>query len=198
MITDRDHGRRMGNCLVDDHAQHLEASGKSHRTIEARTEVLRRLNHYLPFGLAYAATEQIEAFLAELRRQGRARWTIVTYGNHIRAFYAWADGRYLDGDPTLNMVRPANPKCLPDPVTDAELERALTSADPWFIAIVLAAYGGYRADEIARAHRDDVTPERARILGKGGRLADIPIKPVDKPISSISLNPNFGSPLYGP
>ena len=39
----------------------------------------------------------------------------------------------------------------------------------------------------------------------GVSLVGIPVppcntngKPVDKPISSISLNPNFGSPLYGP
>lgn len=173
MITDSRNGRQMSDCLIDDHAQHLRASA-SDRTIEDRTEVLRRLNTYLPFGLAFAATEQIEAFLADLRQRGRARWTINTYLGHIRGFYAWADGRVLDGDPTLTITRMPNPKCVPKPVTDDELARALESRDPWFVAIVLAAFGGLRADEIARAHRDDITEEHVTVVGKGGDLARVP------------------------
>lgn len=168
----------MSSCLIDDHAQHLRAAGKSHRTIEARTEVLSRLNHHLPFGLAFAATEQIEAFLANLRTQGRARWTIITYQMHIRGFYRWADhAGILDGDPTLLIARPTNPKCVPKPVTQDELDRALTSEDPWFVAIVLAAFAGLRADEIARAHREHITAETLNVVGKGEEEGVIPTHP---------------------
>ncbi len=177
MITDREHDRRMGNCLIDDHAAHLRAAGKSERTIEARVEVLRRLNTYLPFGLAFAATEQIEAWLALPTRRGkrRSRWTTITFGTHIRGFYAWADrAGLLVGDPAMLIGRPPNPKSVPKPVTEDELERALKSDDPWFVAVALAAFAGLRADEIARARREHVTEDSVSVLGKGEDPGSVP------------------------
>lgn len=153
--------------LIDLHLAHLRAKGQSKRTVEARSDVLRRLHNELPYGLAYAATDELDAWLGN---PGWSRWTRSTYAMHIRGFYRWATAAgHLDGDPTADMARPRNPRCLPKPVTDDELRLALErSADPWYTAILLASHEGLRVSEIARLDRADVTEEVIHLVGKGG------------------------------
>ncbi|MGE5828491.1 MAG: hypothetical protein ACM30G_09030, partial [Micromonosporaceae bacterium] len=141
--------------LIDDYLNQLR--GKvSERTYGAREEVLRRLHNQLPYGIGYAATEQLTAWLDQPcqtpgEEHERRPWTRITYLSHIRAFYRWATEHYeLDGDPSATLTRPRPPQPLPDPVTEEELAVALTSREPWFTAVVLAAYAGLRCDEIAR------------------------------------------------
>lgn len=158
--------------LIGAHEAHMRAQGLSERTITARVELLWRLHHHLPYGLAYAATPELEAFLAQAgltdRERRWSRWTRATYAMHIRGFYRWAAGKVLDGDPTADMARPRGPKCLPNPVTDDELAAALArSGEPWHTAILLAAYAGLRAHEIARLTRADITEDAIRVRGKG-------------------------------
>jgi integrase/recombinase XerC len=171
--------RQMGDQLMDLHLAHLSASGKSAKTIEVRESVLRRLHEQLPFGLAYAATEQIEAWIADLRTRGRSRWTLSIYQYHVRMFYRWATGAgFLDGDPTGALDRIRAPRCVPDPVTDDELETALGLPDPWRTVVALAAYAGLRVSEIAACRRDHITTERIMIPhGKGDEGGSVPTHP---------------------
>lgn len=162
--------------LIDAHLAHLRASGQSQRTIGAREEVLRRLHAYLPMGLAWATTDEIERWLGN---EQWSAWTRATYAMHIRGFYRWAAGRYLDGDPTAEMARPRHPQGTPEPVTDEELALALErSRDPWYTAILLAAYEGLRVSEIARLRREDVTEESIRVIGKGGDTQRVDTHPI--------------------
>lgn len=154
--------------LIDAHVAHMRAQGLSERTVTAREEVLHRLHNALPLGLAYAATDELNQWLGQ---PNWARWTRATYAMHIRGFYGWATGpgQVLDGDPTADMARPRNPKCLPDPVTDEELKMALArSLEPWHTGILFAAYAGLRVAEIAQLDRADVTEDAIRLIGKGG------------------------------
>jgi integrase len=162
--------------LIAAHLAHLRAGGYSDRTIHSRKDILRRLHDALPYGLAYAATEQIEAWLGEA---GWSRWTRCTYSTHIRAFFAWADVHgHLYGDPAADIVRPRPPRCVPSPVTDDQLARALHSDDPWHVAVVLAAFGGLRADEISRARSEHITADTVHIPdGKGGEPGSVPTHP---------------------
>lgn len=154
--------------LIDLHLAHLRARAQSERTVGARGELLRRLHHELPYGLAYAATDELDAWLGSHPKW--SRWTRATYAMHIRGFYRWATtAGHLDGDPTADMAKPRNPRCLPNPVSDDELVQALArSADPWYTAILLAAHEGLRVSEIARLERRDVTEDVIRLVGKGG------------------------------
>lgn len=163
--------------LISSHLAHLRAKGLSERTATAREELLRRLHDHLPYGLAYAATDELDAWLGQ---PGWSRWTRATYAMHIRGFYRWATtAGALDGDPTADMARPRNPRCLPDPVTDDELGQALTrSGEPWQTAILLAAYAGLRVHEMATLHRADVTEDAIRLTGKGGNPEVVDTHPV--------------------
>jgi integrase len=164
--------------MIEAHARHLRAEGKSARTIKDRVRVLHTLHKALPFGLAYASTDELTDWLA--RDEDWAPWTKATYAMHIRGFYRWATGRWLAVDPTDGMAKPRIPKCVPHPVTDDELAIALgRSGDPWRPAIILAAFAGLRASEAADVHKEDVTERTIRIrAAKGGDAATVDTHPI--------------------
>lgn len=163
--------------LIDAHVRHLRAANQSEDTIRSRIRLLRALHDFLPFGLAYASTEELEAFL-QSNPEWKA-WTKATYGTHIRSFFAWANGRYLAGDPAAAMAVPRKPRGAPHPVTDEELATALArSPEPWRTAIMLAAYAGLRVSELVGVHREHVTQETIRIMrAKGGDPANVDTHP---------------------
>ena len=164
--------------LIDAHTRHLRAAGQSPHTISCRARVLRHLHTDLPFGLAYASTDELEAWLGH--DTSWSPWTLSTYAMHIRAFYRWADGRWLQGDPTVDMARPRTPDCIPNPVTDLELATAVRrSPEPWHTAVMLAAFAGLRASELSGVRREDVTEHSIRIRrAKGGNPAAVDTHPL--------------------
>lgn len=165
--------------MLEDHLQHLRAAGRPDSVIQTRRDVLRHLNRDLPFGLAFAATEQIEAWLANLRAQGRARNTLAGYTYHIREFFIWAcKAGFLDGNPATTLERPSTPRGIPDPVTEEDLGKALTLPEPIKTAVVLAAFAGLRRFEIVAARREHITEEVILVpVGKGGDPAYVPTHP---------------------
>lgn len=177
--TARDEGVRMSDDLVALHVAHLRAGGKSPRTIQSRRSVLVQLNNRLPFGLAFAATEQVEAWLAGLRETGRSRWTLSIYHYHVTRFYQWAtEAGYLDGNPTATIARPRKPQSIPKPVSEDELGRALGLPEPFRTAVVLAGWAGLRASEIAACAREHIDPVRVLVVcGKGGDPGTVPTHP---------------------
>lgn len=187
--------------LIPAYLDHLRAGDKSERTIESRREVLQRLHDFLPYGLAYAATEQIEAWLAH---PGWSPSTRLMYSKHIRYFYRWAaEAEHLDGDPAARLPRPKVPRAIPKPVSEAELARALESGEPWYTAIVLGAFAGLRADEIARARREHVDADRLLVPhGKGGDAGAVPTHPFlwqvvrDRPVGPL-VTDTMGRPTTG-
>lgn len=163
--------------LIHAHARYLRAAGHSPHTVEDRIGILNRLHESLPFGLCYASTDELEDWLQH--DPTWSDWTRATYAMHIRGFYRWANGRFLAGDPTADMVRPRIPSCVPNPVTNEELAIALRlSPEPWFTAVILASYAGLRASELAGVRREHVTEHSIRILrAKGGNPAVVDTHP---------------------
>ena len=162
--------------FIGPHLKHLKAAGRSKHTWEDREKILRRLDRELPRGLYKANTEELEEWL------GRDEWstkTKETYWTHTVGFFRWAVGKYLDFDPTLDMLRPRPRRRLPRPVTAAQLRLALDQLDPLCArAVLLAAAVGMRASEIADAVRADFTEERVLIVGKGEKSRSVPTDPL--------------------
>lgn len=204
MIASGDEYRQMSNDLIDLHIAHLRAAGQSRRTIEARQGVLRRLYDRLPWGLCYAATEQIEAWLADLTAKGRSRWTLSIYAYHVRAFYRWATSAgFLDGDPTATIPAPRIPRCVPKPVTEEELWLVLSLPEPFGTAGALAGFAGLRVSEIAACRREHITAEMLTVIsGKGGHPGTVPTHPYvwerirDMPPGLLVTN-HRGEPVTG-
>lgn len=166
----------MSDDLIGVHLDHLAAGGSPQSTIESRRGLLTRLNRDLPYGLAFAATEQIEAWLARHAERGRAQNTLAIYGYHVRAFYRWAcEAGFLDGNPVTTIRWAKSRRGLPRPASEAELAKLLAIAEPLRTAVVLAAFEGLRRAEIAAARREDITQEITTVpKGKGGLPGAVP------------------------
>lgn len=205
MLTTCNEDRQVSDDLLELHLQHLSAAGKSDRTIASRRSVCRQLNNRLPFGLAYAATEQIEGWLADHRRGGRSQFTLSIYAYHAIHFYRWAcTAGFLDGDPTATIKQPRAPLCIPKPVAEDELSRALELLpDRIRTAFILAAFEGLRVSEIGACRREHLTAETLIVpTGKGGDPGAVPMHPfVWRELSGRPPGPlivdNWGEPVSG-
>lgn len=187
--------------LIAAHVAHLRAAGYAEDTIEDRAGVLRRAAAAMPHGLEATATE-VELWLGD-RRFGR--WARYTYFHHLAGFYRWALARgLLAYNPMTELQRPRKPRGKARPLSEPELAIALTVRGPWRTAVILAAFDGLRAGEIARLRREDVTPDWLVVHRKGGEdqllpthalvwaeLVDAPLGPVVRTATGRPFTPAY-------
>lgn len=97
-----------------------------------------------------------------------------------RAFFAWAcrTGR-VETDPAEHLAPVRVPRALPRPTPDAVIRDALCRADDARarLAVMLAAYAGLRAGEIAALSLADLRGDVLHLTGKGGRERVVPVHP---------------------
>lgn len=172
--------------------------GHTSNSIETRECTFRQFSRQLggrPF--TDATRDDVEAFLdskAHLKPPSRG-WHLT----NLRCFYRFL---ILEGDIEVDpTARIPLPKCragLPRPMRQADLDAALAAAEPrmrcW---LLLAAFGGLRAMEIAGLRREDVVDDVAtpliRILGKGGKERTVPLHP-----DVAQALVEYGMPTSGP
>lgn len=154
-------------------------------TIKQKRYALGRLaRHTAPADLLELGHDHLVAYLDRLDKPE----TRATEMSHLRSFYRWAaiEG-LIDHDPTMRLVRPRVPRRLPRPIPDRDLSMAVELAPdrilPW---LLLAAYAGLRACEIARLRAEDVMwanepPLLVVDQGKGGHTRAVPLSPVLEP-----------------
>ncbi len=148
--------------------------------IQANRWTLTRLRNELGIPLERANEQQILDYWDALNVTAASR---VAYGAHVSGFYRWAlRERYRADDPTIRMDRPRIRRGLPHPMDSTELRRAIDYApSPVRSFLLLAAYMGFRACEIAPLSRDDVHPKVIVIKeGKGGKQRIVPLHPTVK------------------
>lgn len=161
--------------LVDAFAAHQAVRGFSRKTIDRRTWSLSLLAATGPFAEQTATT--IETFLSRWPSP-QSRYSIRS---DVHQFYKWALRRgHLAYDPTDDVDKPRLPKRVPTPVTPGDLQRVLVAAATrdQLVAIMLYAYAGLRASEIAALDMTDIDLEQRMIVvrnGKGGRDDVIPL-----------------------
>lgn len=168
---------------VDQHLAHLKARNLRPNTIIARRDHLRRLAHALDAELdetLLAATRddllEWQMSMSHLSPNYRSNATA-----HVRAFYRWAmQAELLDRDPSITLASVRTPQTLPRPIGEGDLDMAIRCApDRVRCMLVLAAYEGLRACEIAGLIRQDVLdsgdPPVLFVTGKGGRQRVIPL-----------------------
>lgn len=153
-------------------------------TIKQRASVLRRLQRALGGGDPVNATPaDLLAWQESLA--GLSPQTHNTYVSHLRGYYQWAIRAELrTTDPTTRLVRPRLPRRLPRPIPEDKLVAAIAAADGRVrLWLVLAAWGGLRARELATLHRShlllDADPPVLLVAdGKGGHQRTVPLAPV--------------------
>lgn len=165
--------------LLDAFRDFQRAGNRAPRTIESRTSILR----------AFAARHSvrlIDATVFDLRRDigrdGIAPSTRATTRGTFLAFYGFLHAEGLRGDnPALRLPIVKVPPHRPRPYTQEQIDRLLSTGayKRTRAMILLAAYQGLRASEIARMHSDDIDLESGtlKVLGKGGRTDYLPLHP---------------------
>lgn len=174
-----------------------ERRNLSSATIGVRRQRLLSLaEDVFPASLVEVDRETIEAYLDARTLGPRARYTYIS---HLHAFYEWA---VLEGlaaaDPTLRIRRPRQPRLTPRPIRTEDLHRALDLAPPVVKAmIVLGAFQGLRAKEMAGLQREDVLehqdpPVMIVSAGKGGHQRVLPLHPRTMPALHCAAMPRAG------
>lgn len=142
-------------AAVAAHLVWLGLRGDASGSVDARRRALARLAGALPPGLLQASPGDLLAWRAGLLL---APVTVRTYVSHAHQFYAWAlkEGLiYIN--PAEGLPVPPRPRYLPRPVSERDLLSALVCAParvrPW---LVLAAWAGLRAKEVALLRRENV------------------------------------------
>lgn len=148
-------------------------------TIYARHRAIVRLARALGHDPADATADQLDAWYSALDLQPESRATELA---HVRGLYRWAilTGHRTD-DPTGRLIRPRLRRPLPRPIDELELARAIAAATGRVrLMLVLAAYAGLRAGEIAALRHHDVydSPDGPVLLVVDGKSVDQRVVPL--------------------
>lgn len=157
----------------------LTRRGYADKTIRRRgTSLMLIATHLSPTTPWEWQPSDIDAFLdsRDLRPQSRYRWL-----SDLHIFYEWAIREGLtELDPTVLMDRPRLPRYQPRPIGEADLEVAISCAPPMMRAwLMLAAYAGLRASEVAAVERGDLLDGDDLLIvhGKGSKERIVPVRP---------------------
>lgn len=186
---------------VTGHLQHLQTRGLSPVTILARRLHLGRLARHLDVDLGPDLLLADEGDLEEWQRT-IAHLSASYRSNsaaHLREFYRWArTAGYIDEDPAVSLVGAKPAQRMPHPIDPVDLDQALSTASERVRPmLILAAYAGLRACEIAQLTRQQVRdqddPPVLVVIGKGNKERVIPV-------SQLVLDElhRYGLPTHGP
>src|SRR5690625_3806034 len=150
-------------------------------TVAIRTRYIRRL-------MVWAEEQHLE--VSTLQTRDLATWLTTHVGPKpetkksakasLGAFYSWARVYgYVDDDATKDLPTIRVPAGLPRPCPEAQLQRGLQRATRPrdVLMLLLAAYAGMRAAEIACLHTRDVFAGKIHVTGKGGKDRVVPLHP---------------------
>ena len=118
---------------------------------------------------------ELEAWLGQARG---SPWTLYTYWGHLSGFYRWADRRELSYNPMVDLTRPRYPRTDPRLASEDQVAVGLALREPYRRAVLLAAFQGLRAGEIARLRREHVTADWMTLQRKGGYGQTVPTQPI--------------------
>jgi integrase len=121
------------------------------------------------------------------------------YNTQLKGFYRWALAEgHVGEDPSVVLVDPKLTRLRAKPISERDLTTALTSVPAVVrVWILLAAYCGLRASEVACLQREDVrddeTPPTLAVFGKGRKRRDVPLHP-----RALAGLQEYGMPASGP
>lgn len=179
------------------HLAHLRLRDLASTHIHARRRAVERLAARLDRDASTATTEEIRDYLAHLpRTTARSRYA---EHSHLSCFFTWAaeDG-VIPANPMRKIPRPKLTRLLPRPMSEEDTQVAIENAPARIrVCLVLAAYQGLRACEIAALTRSDIldtAPIPVLIAhGKGRKDRVIPLG--ERALAELRA---FGVPSRGP
>ena len=170
-----------GGFLVSQYLNDLTRRNYSPNTVVQRRRALARFRRWAGVAPEHAATAQLVTFLDRIpnpasRGSERA---------NLAGFFRWLVLEELRvDDPMARVPKPRTKRWIPHPIPEEDLQRALALAPdrvrPW---LVLAAYAGLRACEIAGLRGEDLwwhddPPLVVVEHGKGDDPGAVPMAPI--------------------
>lgn len=139
---------REGEGVIDAHIRELRRRNLSENTKTQRRRILERLQRQVPDrDLLELSGEEIAELFDSRLIEARSRACELS---HLGKFYEWAEDYLGVPSPMRNVTRPKLTRLLPKPMADDDVALALEAAEGRILrALMLAAYGGLRAHEIA-------------------------------------------------
>ncbi len=162
-----------------EHVDHLQLRGLRDSHITSRRTAVQRLEEFLGHGALDATPDQLKAYVRQMPRSTPR--SLYAELSHLSNYYRWCvEFEHLAVDPSRRLPRPKLPRLLPRPISEESLKTAIDNApDRIRVWLVLAAYAGLRATEIAGLSRHDVLdnaePPVLVAHGKGGKDRVVPM-----------------------
>lgn len=157
----------------------VEAGQLADSSLDTYTDILRRMDRQLPYGLVSANEDELKAWIFS-DSHGRAHRKLCrTIAN---GFFEWATDPAepeLDFNPVAGLPIVSAPRGRPNPVTEGQkIELLARAARPWRDWFLLACFTGARCTELANLDREHITERRVLLHGKGDKLRQVPTHPL--------------------
>ena len=169
----------LSNQLLEAWMVEMAARSLSTRTIDERIRVVAQFSKQTNLDALTATYQDITLWLVSLP----SAITRHTYYVHLRAFYHWlviTDQRA--DNPMIRVSPPKRPKYKPRPITDVQLQAALSSPlrATTRTRIMLAAFAGLRVHEIAKIRGQDLDHATGllEVVGKNHKTSVVPVHPI--------------------
>lgn len=174
------------NELLEAFADYQRSGNRARRTISTRASILRAFARRQDVSLIDATVFHMRR---DIGRENIAASTRATTRATFLAFYGFIQSEGLRADnPALRLPIVKVPPHRPRPYTQEQIDRMLSSGAyrRTRAMILLAAYQGLRASEIAAVHSDDLDLEAGtlKVLGKGGRTDYLPLHPTIRELAA--------------
>ena len=169
----------------------LRAKGVSPRTeVSYREAIDQFLGHFLAadprLTLEDVEAHHVEAFLAQLRKRGRADSTVNNRYRSLRRFFRWCKAqKFIVTDPIKAVQAPMVRPGVVKPFTEIEVRRMMAATRNWpdlalrDQAIIALLYNtGIRAGELCTLKTQHVTDGVLLVQGKGKRERRAGLEPV--------------------
>lgn len=172
--------------LLDAFADYQRSGNRARRTITTRASILRGFAARQDTTLLGATVFHLRR---EVGREGIAPSTKASTRSTFLAFYGFVHAEGLRPDnPALRLPVVKVPPHRPRPYTQEQIDRMLSTGayKRTRAMILLAAYQGLRASEVAAVHTDDIDLDAGtlKVLGKGGRTDYLPLHDTVRELAS--------------
>lgn len=169
------------DTILAAYAAEHRAAGYSPTTIADEGQIVRRMLRTTSCTLLTVTRDDLVSYL----EAPVAPSTRLTWQSKFRGIFTFMQDEGIRTDnPAARLPRQRIPRTEPNPVTTAELQRLVMLphlANKTLLKVVLYAYQGFRAAEIAAVSGEAVDWDERRILtvnGKGGVIVWRPIHPI--------------------
>lgn len=188
-------GECLSAVLLEEWALWMRAAGMSERTVDNRLSLVRFFGRYGDVDPGEADWKALAAFLARDVEPGRRVSPGTRQVNHadLGAWFSWLQAMgYRTDNPVDRLHKPRGVKRTARPITTSQLERVFAACNRrrTRAMLLLGAYAGLRAHEIAKFRGEDIDGEHLVVVGKGAKPARLPVHP-----DIVAIAPEF--PRFG-